>query len=423
MKLNSITLAFVVFLLVPGCGGGGGGSSSSSSSGGGSSSQPTNVMLLTVNGSTCDSSLTTATGYINDACVSITVCTPGASTCQTIKSILLDTGSYGLRIFKQALGNVSLSQVTSGSGSLAECVQYADGTSDWGPVQTASVILGSEPAVQVPIQVIDSTFSAIPSLCGPANGYTPDQSPSIDGFNGILGVGPFIYDCGNACVTSSAIGQYYSCSGSNCSATTVTLKNQVQDPVASLPTDNQGLIVELPGVSASGAASLTGSIVFGIGSQSNNSLSGVTAYALDQNGNFITTFNNVSDSGSFIDTGSNGLFFPSPFMAVSGPYKGLLPDCSGNNSAWFCPPTTNSNPDGITPLAATIAGYSGSPTATVPFSIGNYNSITNSSNMVFGDVGGDSPSFDWGLPFFFGRNVYIGFENKASLDTGQYFAY
>ena len=409
-----------VFLLVPGCGGGGGSSSSSS----GGSSQPTNVTSLTVNGSTCDSSLTTATGYINDACVSITVCTPGTSTCQTINSILLDTGSYGLRIFKQALGSVSLTQLMSGSGSLAECVQYVDGTSDWGPVQTASVILGSEPAVQVPIQVIDSTFGAIPGSCGPAGGYTPDQSPSIDGFNGILGVGPFIYDCGKACVDSSAIGQYYTCSGSNCSATTVPLANQVQDPVASLPTDNKGLIVQLPGVAGGGAASLAGSIVFGIGTQSNNSLSGVTTYALDQNGDFITTFNNNSYSDSFIDTGSNGLFFPSPYMAASGPYKGLLPDCSGDNSPWFCPPTTNSNPDGITLLSATIAGASGSPTGTVSFSIGNYTSLTrNSSNMVFGDIGGDSPAFDWGLPFFFGRNVYIGFENKSSLGTGQYFAY
>src|SRR5208337_839049 len=168
--------------------------------------------------------------------------------CVTINSILLDTGSYGLRIFKQALGSsVSLTQVTSGSGSLAECVQYADNTSDWGPVKTASVILGNEPAVQVPIQVIDSTFSAIPSSCGPSGGYTPVQSPSQAGFNGILGVGPFIYDCGTTCVTSS-VGQYYTCSGSNCSGTIVLLTNQVQNPVAALPNDNTGLIVQLPGV-------------------------------------------------------------------------------------------------------------------------------------------------------------------------------
>ena len=84
--------------------------------------------------------------YLNKPCVSVTVCTPGTSTCQAIDDILLDTGSYGLRLFKQVL-NVSLVQATSGSGSLAECVQFGDGSSDWGPVQIASVILGNEPAV------------------------------------------------------------------------------------------------------------------------------------------------------------------------------------------------------------------------------------------------------------------------------------
>ena len=109
-------------------------------------SEANNVLPITVNGSLCS-----ANSYPNKPCVSITVCTPGTSTCQTIDDVLLDTGSYGLRLFKQVL-SVSLEQVTGGSGSLAECIQYGDGSSDWGPVQIASVILGNEPAVQVPIQ-------------------------------------------------------------------------------------------------------------------------------------------------------------------------------------------------------------------------------------------------------------------------------
>jgi hypothetical protein len=56
-----------------------------------------NVIPITVNGSLCS-----ANSYLNKPCVSVTVCTPGTSTCQTISDILLDTGSYGLRIFKQA---------------------------------------------------------------------------------------------------------------------------------------------------------------------------------------------------------------------------------------------------------------------------------------------------------------------------------
>src|SRR5208337_1511009 len=323
MKSSNILLFLLVLLLVTGCGGGGSSSSNGSSS---SSSQTTNVLSLTVNGSTCDSSLTVPAGYINDACVSVTVCTPGTSTCVTINGILLDTGSYGLRIFKQALGSsVTLTQVASGSGSLAECVHFGDGSSEWGPVQTAIVILGNEPAVQVPIQVIDATFGAVPRSCG-----TPDQQPSDTRFNGILGVGPFVYDCGTTCQNFPNNGMYYSCSGSRCRETTVLLSDQVSNPVASLPTDNTGLIVQLPGVAAGGAPSVTGNIVFGIGTQSNNSPSGMTTYTLDSTtspAEFNTTFNGNSYSDSFIDTGSNGLFFPS---------TSLLKDCQDNTS-WFCP--------------------------------------------------------------------------------------
>src|SRR4051794_15179060 len=57
-----------------------------------------NVLPLTVNGSLCSTR-----SYINKPCVSVTVCTPGTSTCQTIHDILLDTGSYGLRVFKSVL--------------------------------------------------------------------------------------------------------------------------------------------------------------------------------------------------------------------------------------------------------------------------------------------------------------------------------
>jgi hypothetical protein len=194
--------------------------------------------------------------------------------------------------------------------------------------------------------------------------------------------------------------------------------------VAFLPKDSNGLIVQFPGVAAGGAASVTGSLVLGIGTQSNNSLSGVTEYTLDSNGEFTTAFDNVSfvdgtnAGGSFIDTGSNGIFFPSPRRHT--PYFGELPDCTGEDVGWFCPQSTTS-------FSAVITGSSGSPSNTISFQIGNYESLTSSlTNMVFGDIGGDIGSgggFDWGLPFYFGRNVYIGFENKSSLGSGQYFAY
>ncbi len=369
---------------------------------GGGSGSGVNVLTLTVNGSTCDSSIGP---YQNEPCVSVTVCTPGASTCQTINGILLDTGSYGLRLFKQTLGNVSPTQVTSGSGSLAECVQYADGSSDWGPVQIADVILGNEQAVQVPVQVINSTFPT----AAIANNVCPgsDTQPSDTGFNGILGVGPFIQDCGTTCATS-IVGQYYTCSGSNCSGTTVPLSKQVVNPVA-LTADSNGLIVQLPTVAAGGAVSVAGSLVLGIGTESNNSPSVVTTYTLDSSGDFTTTFNSTTYT-SFIDTGSNGLFFQSPS-------RRQLPNCP-DNSGFFCPSSTQS-------FSATIEGASGSQSGIVSFEIGDFDTLINSPNMVFSDIGGTfTGEFDWGLPFYFGKNVFIGFEGETSiLGAGPYFAY
>jgi hypothetical protein len=358
-----------------------------------------NVLAITVNGPLCSNN-----SYINKPCVSLTVCTPGTPTCQTIDDILLDTGSYGLRIFKQSL-NVSLVQVTGDSGSLAECVQYADGSSDWGPIQIASVILGNEPAVQVPIQVIDSTFGTLPVACQNA-----DKSPTDAGFNGILGVGFFAQDCGSACSNSPDNGMYYTCTESDCSGSAVALLSQVQNPVALLPQDNNGVIVELPSVPLGGVPSVNGYLVFGIGTRSNNMPSGVKTYTANLNGEFTTKFNGISYS-SFLDTGSNGLFFPSPSLNV-------LPDCAYPDSGWFCPLSTKS-------FSATNKGSSGSPRGVVSFKIGYYDSLSASSNNVFAEIGGSGAGdFDWGLPFYFGRNVYMGIEgSKSSLGNGTYWAY
>ena len=358
-----------------------------------------NILPITVNGSLCSPT----NSYLNKPCVSVTVCTPGTTTCQTVNDILLDTGSYGLRIFKQVLTSVSLTQVPSGSGSLAECVQFADGSADWGPVQIADVILANEPAVRVSIQVIDSTFGTVPTACG-----TPDTSPLDARFNGILGVGLFAQDCGSRCVNSTGNGRYYTCSGTTCTGAAVPLTNQVQNPVALLPQDNNGVIVQLPSIPLGGSRSVDGSLLLGIGTQPNNTVSGVTTFPANQSGNFTTTFNSTTLSHSFIDSGSNGLFFPSTSQ---------VPDCP-TPPGWFCPSSTVS-------LSATNTGASGSPSGQVSFQIGNIAILINSNNNVYPDIGGSFPSgFDWGLPFFFGRNVHVGLEGKeSSLGTGPFWAY
>ena len=363
-----------------------------------------NVIPITVNGSLCS-----ANSYLNKPCVSVTVCTPGTSTCQTIDDILLDTGSYGLRIFKQALA-VLLSQVTSASGSIAECVQFGDGSSMWGPVQTASVILANEPPVQVSIQVVDSTFGTRSAGCSNA-----DPTPAAAGFNGILGMGLFKQDCGTICESNPNKGRYYACSGANCNGTTVPLSSQVQNPAALLPRDNNGVLVQLPSVPPGGTSAVNGSLILGIGTQPNNvPPSSVTAYSANATTGEFTTLFSGRTYNSFIDSGSNGLFFTPPTTIAS-----QLPICAAPNAGWFCPVSTLS-------LWATNTGASGAPSVDVQFYIGNLEDlILNSSIKVSAEIGGTYPSnFDWGLPFFFGRNVFIGYSGStSSLGDGPYWAY
>ena len=358
-----------------------------------------NIIPVTVNGSLCSSG-----SYPNKLCVSVTVCTPGTGTCQTITDILLDTGSYGLRVFKQAL-SVPLNQVTVASGNLAECVQFVDGTADWGPVQNADVVLGGEPAVTVPIQVVDATFSKVPAGCG-----TPEASPAVAGFNGILGVGLFTEDCGAGCVSAAGNGVYFACAGTTCSGTAVPLASQVQNPVAGLPVDNNGVLVQLPAVPLGGTTSNNGQLVLGIGTQTNNIPSGVMAFPASTTGDFTTVFNGTTLNNSFIDSGSNAFFFT----------DAALQACAAPNSTWFCPPTTQN-------LSATTSGAAGSPSVTVPFQIGNALALFGSGNSAFVELGGSLSGvsgFDWGLPFFYGRNVFVGIQGKStSLGTGPFWAY
>ncbi|HEX9137380.1 MAG TPA: DUF3443 family protein, partial [Nitrospirota bacterium] len=370
---------------------------------GGSGGPGINVLAITVNGSLC--SPATSAGYVNKPCVSVTVCSPNSTTsCQTINDILLDTGSSGLRLFKQAL-SVALTPVTSGTGgSLAECAHFADGSSDWGPVQRAVVHLGNEPAVTVPIQVIDAAFGTVPTLCG-----IPDTGPAAAGFNGILGVGLFGQDCGPTCASDPLNGNYFSCSGTACTRSAVPLNNQVTNPVTALqPPDNNGVIVQLPRGPLGGMPSVSGNLILGIGTQANNTPSPtVTAYTTNSKGEIRTTLSGTTYPNSIIDTGSNGLFFP-----------GQLPSCAPPNDTWFCPQSTAS-------FTAVNAATLGSPSGPVSFQIGHFNNLLNTNNHAFSEVGGFAPGlFDWGLPFYFGRDVYVGFDGKTStLGAGPYFAY
>ncbi len=121
---------------------------------------------------------------------------------------------------------------------------------------------------------------------------------------------------------------------------------------------------------------------------------------LDPTDSFTTNFAGQSLTGSFIDSGSNGLFFPDPALAGSV--------CPGTDSSWYCP---NSTPF----LSATNVGATGSPSNTVTFSVDNFETVTaaNPGDAAFSNLAGPTPytsGFDWGLPFFYGRTVFTAID-------------
>jgi hypothetical protein len=183
--------------------------------------------------------------------------------------------------------------------------------------------------------------------------------------------------------------------------------------VALLPTDNNGVAIQLPSIPSSGTTSLSGWLVLGIGTQSNNIPSGATLFQTDGNGNFPTIFNGQTYSDSFIDSGSNGLFFPG---------SGVLPNCStsGIAAGFFCPASATS-------LTAYHVSAAGGSRVSAGFQIMNAEVAfaTSNPNIIFNNVGGNmSSSFDWGFPFYTGRTIFTGIDGKSSsLGTGPYWAY
>ena len=348
--------------------------------------------------------------YINGAFTSVTVCVPGSSSCQTVDNVLVDTGSMGLRIVSSALTLALPQENDSSNNPIVECNQFVDGYT-WGPLRMADIKIAGEVAKSTPVQVIgDAAFPTVPNACS-STGPSEDTVQTL-GANGILGIGPFRQDCGGACSLNTNPGFYFSCpAASNCSPSTVTLTQQAQNPVWMFASDNNGVIIELPSVPAAGEASTNGSLIFGIGTQSNNSLGKAQVLTLDVNGNITTTFNGTRYSGSFIDSGSNGIFFLD--SATTG-----LALCPKPNDQFYCPASPQS-------FSASNAGANGVSNS-VPFSVANANTLfANAADFVYSNLSGpNAGSFDWGLPFFYGRNVFTAIEGQSSSGgVGPYLAY
>jgi hypothetical protein len=335
---------------------------------------------------------------------SVTICQPGTDNCATIDNIQVDTGSHGLRILASAVpAGLPLAAITSGAGISGECAVFGGGYA-WGAVRSADVRMAGQLAPSIAIQLIaDPAVPTVPADCA---GAGPSML-TLDTLraNGILGVGAFAADCGSACANAALPRWYYGCDAAGaCVPAAQPLAQQVVNPVSRFALDNNGVVIDLPAVPDSGALTVSGSMIFGIGTQANNTLGSARVLKGNPQTGYVTTTQGAQTyTQSYLDTGSNGLFYRDT----------QLPRCG----YWYCPSSTQS-------ATATITGTDGAANA-VTFSVGNSRVLFASANNAFNNMAGIASSgFGWGLPFFFGRRVYTAIASRAtSAGPGPYYAF
>jgi hypothetical protein len=394
---------------------------------------------------------TTSNSYYNGIFATVTVCEPGTTTCKDVPNVLVDTGSSGLRVLSSAISGLSLPQVNDGSGdNLYECYEFGSLSYTWGPVSMANVQIGGETASQVPTASGGTANSGVPIQVITANGTAPAGAPCLTnstgamnslaslGANGLLGIGNQPQDCGVACTSSSTSGNvnpypYILCTGSgttSCQLSLVPLADQPWNPVAAFSSaDNNGVVLQLSSVGAGGAASASGTLTFGIGTDNDNAIpGGANVYELDDYGNFNSlvyngvTYTTLNSYGSFLDSGSNALFVSDP-TTLSTATSVAVTNCSDNS--YYCvasPGTINLN--------ITVSGSNNVTSPTEMLSIESADTLLNSTNAALDDLGATSggtgtstDSFDLGLPFFFGRTIFVGIAGSSTTYPNGYWAF
>jgi hypothetical protein len=414
-RAASVLLIAIAALLQSGCGGGG--SDRSGTAAAGSTSPPT---APTPGGSPAPATPLAneqpvvvdagASNGINLLYTNVTICTPGdAAACTTIDHVLVDTGSTGLRLFASTLPAAvkPVQRFTSNNIPLVECMQFADGYS-WGPVKSVDVKLGGETVRSMAVQIIgDPAYPAVPTDCSSTG---PSENTVSDfGSNGVLGIGNFLEDCGSACANNAVAGVYYACANTGCAATKVATTLQVRHPVAQLAANNNGTLIRLPAVPQDGAVSVSGSLVFGIGTATNNGLGAAKIFTVDpSDATLVVTANGKTYASSFVDSGSNANFFPSA----------TTPVCT---SGFYCPASQQT-------VAAVLQGRNG-VNASVDFTFDNADTMfrVHPTYGVLPMLAGpafDATAVDLGLPLFLGRSVYTAIEGRSTPGgVGPYIAF
>lgn len=387
-------------------------------------------------------------GVTNVPYVTVTVCSPNMTTndgCVTIDHVLLDTGSYGLRLLRSKLGAVAPLLPTvpiaanasnnTPAGDAAECYPFVIGTI-WGPLAKADVHIGGELAYAQTIQVIDDGQAQNPPV--PANPPVPKNcsdaahgslltSVSMLQANGILGVGMIAVDCGVACLDNAYPGMsyvYYSCptGATTCMPAAMPIASQVQNPVVGFAVNNNGTMITMPALPKLGANVAKGRLVFGIGTQSNNTPAALGQYPVETDptsANYLYVSMQVGAHTypqSYIDSGSNAMFFDSTDPALAGTCN----VSTGQQGGWYCPTATWSQ------SAKLIAANAAQGTFTLNIdsadTLFSINGATAFANLA-GTAGQGASTFALGMPFLYGKKVFTSiWHQQYSTLNGPWYA-
>jgi hypothetical protein len=172
----------------------------------------------------------------------------------------------------------------------------------------------------------------------------------------------------------------------------------VTNPVTLLAAHNNGVALMLQQVPQGGAATVGGALVLGIGTDANNQLGSARLLAPDRSGQLSVTLKGRS-LPAYIDSGSNALLFPDTEMPKCGelfcPAQPMQMDVRLRSSAGV---------EQATSFTVESAPTWGAAAATIAAPWENETL--------------------WGLPFFFGRSVFVAIKDAATpAGNGPFWAF
>jgi hypothetical protein len=258
------------------------------------------------------------------------------------------------------------------------------------------------------MQIVDDTYASMPSDCA---SYGPDMSANgatSFGGNGILGVQVLRRDCLDSCTTPTST-LYYDCAGTTCTAEAMPVADQLMNPISAFSSDNNGMTLTFPSVAAGGTASVTGTMTFGINTQSDNMQSGsVTKIDTTAEATVNASYNGQTLLG-VIDSGSGAYFIPDSTITQCSP--------SFSSAPWFCPAQQVNR---TARLQSQLGGY-----FDVAFSIVNAQTELNNSYVAHTGIGENVNLFgagllDLGMPFLYGKSITFGVQGNDNFTTGDW---